>query len=311
MLGLRLGVMGLLVVGMLGGLVGCASPTKYDAATHGTNLASEAGSFWKKDGWWSLKTEDRKVMITEFSVEYVTENRSDLDKGQLGLLTVMEVAGVGKRKREFAPDFKRTLPTELYEKFVQQLTTEGFTVLPMAQVTGHAMFKKLSGAAAGEEFTAAERNVLGGVDHGQNRSISVYPVRGLPIVDDSWFKGIGNAEAENTVAGELGAQLALRVRIRVALDDDGRVVLDEGSTFRVLSRFKSGAGWGGKTNYYPETSGSVRCHHAMRDDVPVVSKQEFRAFEGEVYKIDSQKYKTSLLKMYPNFARMAVIKLKD
>jgi len=305
----------LCVLGLTAGVLsGCASPTKYDSAKHGTAEAaqSQAGNFWKKEGWWSLKAAHRKVVISEFSVEYVTQNATDVDRGQLGLVTTpLEIVGVGKRKRQFEDSFKRELPTALYDGFVQQLQAEGFTVVPMASVTAHARFGEISGAKEGKTFSANERNVLGGADRENTRKIAVYPVKGLPIVDDSWFKGMGNLQAETAIASELGADLTMRVRMRVALDDDGRVVLDQGSTLRVLSEFNASKGTDGKPQYWAKTSGAVACHHAMRDSVPVVTSEDFKAFEGTVYTIDSAKYRESLLKMYPNFARMAVVKLKS
>lgn len=291
-------------------LNGCET-TKFNQQTHGSeaSISKDAGKYWKKEGWWSLKQKTGKVMITEFSVEYITETEMDLDQNRLGLLMVMDVVGVGDSKREYDENFKRTFPTKMYEQFVQALTAQGYTVMPMREVTSHPEFSKIAGAKAGSRGATTERK-LGIISSGEYDKASVYPTPGLPTVDDSWFKGGFNAQSETKVAGELGADVALRVRIRVGVDDDGYAMLAKGSTIRVIGGFKSAESGALGTSYWAETNGMVVSTHGFLNDSPVASKDEFRAFEGDIYTVNTARFGQDILEMFPTYAKMGVYTMK-
>lgn len=290
-------------------LPGCAA-TKYDKNTHGSAsaISSEAGKYWKKEGWWSLKKKTGKVMITEFSVEYMTETELDIDQGQLGLLMVLDVAGIGDSKREYDENFKRTFPGQMYEQFVKALEAQGLSVIPMNEVTSHPEFAKIAGAKAGANAGSSERT-FGPITNHEYDKFSVYPTPGLPTVDDSWFRGGSNAMAETKVAGELGADIALRVRIRCGVDDDGFAMLAGGSRIRVMADFKS-AKTGMGTNWWADTNGLVVGTHGFLNDTPVASKEEFRAFEGDIYKVDTTRFGRDILEMFPSYAEMGIVTMK-
>lgn len=297
----------------LGVLVGCGGPESAKEAgltAGGSATTPQASKYWKKDGWWNVKSAGKKVMITEFSVEYVTEHDYKAQRdGGLGLGTVLDVVGVGDRKYDFAEDFKVNFPTTLYNEFVKQLSGAGYEVIPMATVTGHPAFAKIEGAAAGTKGAKeAERGLVFKSDRESNRA-TIYPTPGLPTVDDSWFKGIGNAKAENQVAGELGADLALRVRVRVGIDEDGRAVLNGGASIRVQGDYEQGKTLDGLV-YGPKTVGFVRSKQGVRNETPVVDSKEFKAFKGDVYTVNSDKFRSAIMSMYPNYVRLCTGMLK-
>lgn len=288
---------------------GCET-TKFDKQAHGSDSAvsSQASKYWKKEGWWSLKEKSGKVMITEFSVEYITETELDLDQNQLGLMMVLDVAGVGDSKREYDENFKREFPAQMYAQFVQALESQGFSVIPMSTVTKHAGFGKIAGASAGADAGGSERN-WGPMRSHEYDKYSVYPTPGLPTVDDSWFKGIGNAQAEMKVAGELGADIALRVRIRCGVDDDGYAMLAKGSRIRMMWDFQSSkTGMG--TSWYAQGNGLVLGTHGFLNNTKVATSEDFRAFEGEIYKVDTARFGRDILEMFPTYAKMGVVTMK-
>jgi hypothetical protein len=103
----------------------------------------------------------------------------------------------------------------------------------------------------------------------------------------------------------------MRVRMRVALDDDGRAVLDAGSLIHIMYDLKREEWVKGKPDWIVKQRGQVISSQAMRDDVPVITSKEFQAFKGDVYTIDSPKFQESILKMYPAYARRAAARMKS
>jgi hypothetical protein len=294
-------------------LAACGGPTKYDAAhfSDGQSIQQSAGSYWKRDGWWGgLPKDVRKVAITQFSVEYVTENRSKSGADALSVLGVMEMAGVGKRKRVFDEGFKQQFPARLYAGFVDALKAEGLEVVGVDELTRHPAFAQLKTAADGGTSSQYGRNLLGGINRRESSTVQSYAAPGLPALDDGWFNAGPNAQAEARLIGDSGAQAGLRVRIRVALDDDGRAVLDAGSVITAMYEPEKQEWVKGKPDWVMKQRGAVIASGAMRDDVPVITGKEFQAFQGDVYTIDGAKFQDSVAKMYPAYARMAVSRLK-
>ncbi len=303
------GAFGLVMAGTI--FVGC-EPTKYEHAnfSDSASIKKQANTYWEKQGWWTLPKDVKKVAITEFSVAYVTENVSTSGAGALSIMGAAEMFGAGRRVRQYTQHFKESFPTELYQGFVKSMEEEGIEVVPMEKVAGNPNFAKLAGSKPGKTNWAADRNLIGGTD-GRNKTKSeVWPLKGLPVVDDGWFNAGGNAQAEAALAGENGAQAYMRVRMRVALTDDGYAVVDAGSTVRINWGVQSGKGLSGPM-WYSAGAGFVNSKAALRDDVPVVSKKEFAAFKGDVYAVETDKFKASILKMYPAFTQMAISKLKE
>ena len=108
---------------------------------------------------------------------------------------------------------------------------------------------------------------------------------------------------------QLRRPASLTVHIRVGLDDDGRAILGGGSTIQTFytpdkQRTMNGDQW------FFKDRGSVVGGPAMRDDVPVIDSKEFKAFQGDVYTVNSTQFQASIMKMYPAYTRMGVIKLK-
>jgi len=295
-------------------IAACGQPTKFDPAAFNdpSTRQKNASSYWKQDNFWGGMPKDvNKVAITQFSVEYVTENTSKSGADALSVLGVMEMAGVGKRQRVFPDEFKTKLPTPLYEGFVSALKAEGIDVVPMADLQKNPAFGDIKAGEAGSTYGQSGRDFLGHADNRTSVQVQVYPVAGLPLVDDSWFAGGKNAQAEAKLIGDTGAQAGLRVRMRVALDDDGHAILDKGAVINAMYDLKK-QNWSGKGDEWVITQRhNIVSSGAVRDDVPVVDGKEFQAFKGDVYTINGPKFEESIMKMYPSFARMAAMRLRS
>ena len=255
----------------------------------------------------------KRVAISQFSVEFVTENTNKSGASAISVLGALEMAGVGKRKREFAEDFKQQLPNPLYESFVSALKAEGFDVVPVEELQRQPAFADMKRAAAGGEYGQGSRtgNVFSSMRGSESAKLQVYPVSSLPMLDDSWFNGGDNIRAEWKMAGDTGAQAVIRVRMRVGLDDDGHAVLGGGSTISVAYepekqqwQMNKPADWIYKQRHSLASQGS------MRDDVSVVDSKEFQMFKGDIYQVNGPKFQESVMKMYPTYAHMAAILLK-
>ena len=294
-------------------VVGCGGPTKFESAefSDASAIQKNADRYWKRDGFWGGMKGVNKVAISQFNVEFVTGNTSKSGADALSVIGVMEIAGMGKRKREFSEAFKQELPTVLYDGFVTALKAEGYDVVPMEALTSNPAFAQLKAAAAGQTSSQNDRNFLGGVDRNNSSTIQTYPVRGLPLPDNGFLNfGAGNNMLTMwKIAGDSGAQGSLQVRIRVGLDDDGHAIIGGGSTIMASynperQRTLQGEGWAFKDR------GTLIGGPQMRDDVPVIDAKEFKAFQGDVYTVNGPAFQASILKMYPAYARMAMVKLK-
>lgn len=294
-------------------IAGCVGPEKYDSQKFAGSDAVQknASNYWQKSGWWTLPASTRKIVITEFSVGYVTENVHKSGADGLSIIGMAEMFGAGRRVRDYGTGFKENFPTELYAEFVKALEAEGFEVVPMNKVTSHPAFAKLSGAQPGRTQWANERNYIGGADRRNSVKSEFWPVKGLPIVDDDWLKGVENAKGEAQLLYDLGAQAGLRVKMQLALTDDGFAVVEAGSLVRAIYDPQNSKTMNNTVdNYWVKGAGNIVSKAALRDDVPVATKADFEAFKGDIYKVDTEKFKTSILKMFPTYARMAATTLK-
>lgn len=292
-------------------LAGCET-AKYDksAMSGESAIASQASKYWKKEGWWSLKQKTGKIMITEFSVEYLTDTDLYMDKMSGGPLMVLDYVGVGDSKREYDQAWMQQFPAKLYIEFTQALEQQGFSVIPMQQVTSNPAFAELAKSAAGDKGSWNNRGDGTPFSPSHNERYTVYPTPGLPTVDDSWFKGGGNYKTEARVAGEVGADIALRVRIRVGVDDKGRALLGKGSSIHVLGSFKS-AKWGDGLTWWADVTGLVVAHNGFYKDGVIADDKGFKGGSGKVYKVDCDKLAAALLEMFPSYAEMGVHVMKQ
>ncbi len=297
-------------VGVLS-LMGCGGPKKFDSASlsEPAQARTQAGSYWKKQGWWSLpKDTGRKVAITEFVVQYVTDRAENMSKNQLGLLMVAEMSGVGKRQYEFEDGFKAKLPTDLYNAFVKELEAAGFTVVPMATVANAAAMDKVS---AGEEGARKGMNQGGGLFKSDTKQRGeLYSVEGLSRMHGGFlgFNEAKHAQLQARVMAETGSDIALRVHMIVGLHK-GQATVDEGSNIRVYAGLKN---WGtaDKPNWGNSVTGLLASTKTIYRTEPVIDDKKFEAGKGNVYQVNEADYKDAVLEIYRPYSVMAVERLQ-
>jgi len=300
-----------MVVMAMGFGLGCGGPKKFDSASLASpqQVQSQADSYWKKEGWWSLPKESgKKVVISEFVVQYVTDRSENMSNNQLGLLMAAELAGVGKRKYEFEDGFKAKLPTDLYNTFVQELEAAGFTVVPMNQVAQSAA---LSNITAGEEGARKGMSQGGGLFQSDTKQKGeLYSVAGLSRM----YAGVmglneaRNVQVQAALMAETGSDIALRVHMIVGLHK-GQATVDEGSNLRVYAGLKN---WGteSKPNYGSKVSGMLLSSKTIYRTEPVVDDKKFQAGKGNVYQVNEADYRDAVLEIYKPYVAMGVHRLQ-
>lgn len=284
---------------------GCG-PTKYDAAALSTpeGAKAKAGSYWKKSGWWSLPDDvKKKVVISEFTVQYVTDRNENISKNQLGLGMVIEAVGVGKRRYDFDGEFKKTLPTDLYNAFVARLEADGYEVVPVSQVAASSV---LNDVDAGEE--GAKKNI-GGRDNAKGE---VYSVAGLNRMY-AGFMGFGEikyAKMQPKLLKEFGADIVMRVHMRIGLHK-GQATVDEGSNINLAWGLNEWTMPDGSVQYGTKGGGQVVSKETIYRAEPVIDKKQFEAGKGNVYYVNEAEFKGAIMEIFVPYSTMAITKIAD
>ena len=150
-------------------------PTAFDAAALASpeQLAAAAPRYWKPQGLKAIRAAGlKKAAIVEFSVEYVTVEKTDANGNGCGLLDIAQAAGVGKKHTEIDQSVKESLPRDLHDAFSKQLTDAGFEVSSLESVSTNPAFAKLRG----DDEPGTKRTVKGGGYRAtKSTKMEVYP----------------------------------------------------------------------------------------------------------------------------------------
>ncbi|MBI1370226.1 MAG: hypothetical protein GC162_16440 [Planctomycetes bacterium] len=297
--------------GMMFGLTSCG-PKAFNTASLNTedDYQSQASTYWKKEGWWSLPAGTKKIAITEFSVEYVTKTGSQ--DYNAGLIAMAQLAGVGKKEYKFDEQMKQTLPTELYKQYVAELTKRGYEVLPSSALWNTPTYKKITTTEQGGTIKTGQStgNVFSdrvgrSYQHGQ-----VYVAADTIIVDMGFFASFGNPMGKEMAAvGEAGADTGLHIRIKAGIDDKGRAVLWPGSIIMVYAGVNN-ANSADNPVYVSKTTGSVVSKEMLYFSDPVINSKEFEAFKGDIYDVQPGPYADAVKKVFPKFAALSIYSMR-
>lgn len=275
-----------------------AGPTK--------EQVKEASKHWSRDGYERKKVTGKRVAIVEFTVDYITKRDAKVGGNNLGLGMVAGLAGMGKREYEFEESLRTSLPDEIYDKFVAALRAQGFDVVSKEAVANSQAIEGVKEGKAGVEKSG------GGYYHGffggkGSQKVRIYPVSGLPRIKDGMFDAGKNMQAVTAVMAELGADIGMRVHMRVGLND-GRATAEEGSVISLIGAPKAQTA-GGKTQYWAQTWGTMASKKTLKSDDKVVDSKEFEAFKGNVFTVNSALYRSAILDLISRYSDMAAIVL--
>ena len=261
-------------------------------------LTQAAPHYWEKKGT-ACPSSAKRIAIIEFSVDYVSEKLlspskaqpkvSGIDYSTSGF--VLTTIGVWKNKTTFDESFKTALPEEMYEIFVRELESHGYSVVPLEEVRKAEAYSRLAAEKPGAS-SFWQRLSIAGSDTGTTKKMQVYPAEGLVTI-----KGTGGAKVEDVeaaLAKEIGADATIRARFRVGLYDQ-RATVERGSW--IFIRTTTGA---------QELTASM----SLESEEEVAGKGEFKAFQGRIYKVDSAKYRAAIGEIFPAFVDMALVQTK-
>ncbi|MDX2017007.1 MAG: hypothetical protein SFY95_05115 [Planctomycetota bacterium] len=286
------------VLGLASALGGChsAPPTLTQAklATD-ADVNARAKEYWVNEGLTFKPKPGQKprVVIAEFSVEVVTVKLLGLlgsrpvvgaDEFSItgGALTLL---GVGKEQAELKVETMKALPDRLLPMFEKELEARGYEVLPRLQVQGAPSYLALQGLEPTEAYGLQAINVVGS-DTGRPKEVVVYPATGLKTLREDLPR-----EKMRALLAETGSDLALRVRIRVGVDE-GRATVERDSIVRAVWADSAGTAFG-----------QLKSLKSIRSDAEI-AKKEFTPIKGDVWMVNDTLYQSELARMFRLYARM-------
>jgi len=270
-------------------------------------IDKQAGKHWKRYGWWKLPKDAQTIAITEFTVEFVTQTGTQ-SQG-IGLIPLMQMAGVGKKRYEYDETMMQTLPSDLYDMYVRELEKAGYSVVDATQLRSNDFYQKIKLSGEGDDTKWSSTS---GRDWKHRHTVKgeLYSAYGLVAADDGWFNGGNNAMHTVNAAGACGADTALRVRMKVGLDGDGRAVFWPGATVFVFSDIREVQWQKDKTTWQAKVSGNMASKQMLYFSEPVVDGKDFQAFKGDVYRVQGGPFAHGVKSVFPEFAALSIYALR-
>ena len=292
---------GVLVL-LLCGVLGChAHPRVYDdpdLKNPGTFEKLFASDYWQREEVPPLVEKGyRKVAITEFSVEFVTHKvllagaapASRVDwtlYTPIGLIRAL--FGIGRRFATYDEKLLQTLPSEMYEEFVDRLESLNFSVLPKAYVAR---------APASHEYRTEEMHSSSwlryfnpvGIDTGRIGATETYPADHLRVVVGA-MEGIPE-EVDLRVLRQVRADVVVRAKFRVGVHK-GVAALESGSVVFVTAK---------------DVDGFLQSHRSLVSEKEVIVEDEsgFMPLVGTTYVGDSKKFRDAMRTLFPAYLTLA------
>ena len=288
---------------LVAGLVG-VSPVAADFNPERFS-AADAKKFYKRSGT-RQSAPPARIAITEFTVEYVTQQRSATGKG-VGGLTRFAVAaaksatGVGKTSFEIDPAAMAAVPDQLYAELTEALSQRGYEVVPRDDIAGCDAYTRLKTEAAGR---SGRSKVKGGLGQGSvSRTANAFPASGLDVFDEGAFSQASNARSQARILRDLGADLALRVRLFVSIEKK-KPVIEQRSMVHIVRGFNQTRMPGGKEIINPKRTGQLNQKKKMILAQPVVGDKTFKLGSGSSTAVDSGLLASQLRDAYTAVAQM-------
>jgi hypothetical protein len=253
--------------------------------------ADTASEYWKQEGAPPMgEAGSRRVAIVEFSVEYVTVKHESPFQSQFmagappvtPVTAGLAVSGLQRRQVSFGESLCAELPDELYAMFVAQLVERGFFVLSPERVCGSRAYQRFETAAMDDGSFLQRLNYVSS-DTGSIKKMVAYPASGYRLVGEA---NDGDAEeVELALLDEVGADLALRVRVRVGVYR-GHATVERGTVVNVLSR---------------DATGSLNAERSLLSDVEVIDDKRFKAVKGQTVTVDALSYRSAMRRVFPPY----------
>lgn len=258
-------------------------------------LKAAADRYWDQDPSFIPPTGFRKVALLEFAVEYVTEKLESLSDTQPGVVIhefipiglVTSLAGAGRIRIQFDEALCKELPDEMLRCFEKKLRDAGFDLISRESIRSTNAFNKLTLGKPGHVDLGHAFNVAG-TDVGVPRLLVMEPATGFDVILGT-NDGRTVEQVEQDLIKEIGADAALRVRIRVS----------------VYRQFASIEKWSIVRVTDDDMSGYHFAARSLISDETVVKKEDFLPVAGIIKQIDAEKYRRAIASLYPPYLAMA------
>ena len=292
-----------LAAALITAIAGCKSTepdrvyTYQDLQSSGTRK-NAAHVYWARHDVLNLRELGyKRIAIAEFTVEFVTEwvqppkplsevEIQRLEKAKVTPPTGPDQPGTVRRSAEVNPGLYERVTEDLYVMFVKQCRQRGLEVVPSEEVHNAFGFRQLR-KTSGPETQIYHYDSHNNPDVGWPMQTSAYPARGLGIILGSSWDQVEDPEV--TLLQETGADVALRVRLRVGLHR-GHVALQRGSKIKIVSR---------------DVAGLMLAERSVISPEPVIIPDEFKTLDDRIDRIDPEIYPGTVREIFPTFAALA------
>lgn len=284
---------------LVAALTGCHEPaSKLSQANldEPSKVKSAAPSYWEHEPPTRSTTGYRKVALVEFAIEYVTEKLESLSDNQPGVVIhefipigfATSMAGAGRIRIQLDEAMRKEFPDELHRFFVDRLQAEGLQLVSHDSIRAAKAFKSLALGQPGHTDLGHAFNVAG-TDVGVPRLLVIEPAKGFDVILGT-NDGRTVEQVEQELIKEVGADVALRVRLRLSVYRQC-ASMEKWSILRVTKS---------------DTFGYHFAERSLVSDETVVKKEDFLLVAGVIKQIDSDQYRQAIHKLYPPFLNMAV-----
>ncbi len=276
------------------------------AASEVSTHPDEAGlpvDFWRRTGDqepWVALSRGRRVVVTEFDVEFVDvqfqppARHQPIYKPVVTLSPVhlgLELIGLWRRCSVLAEEQQQVLASQLYDVFLRDLRQRGLNLVSqddLLATPGYAELRKMSVVKSSPLMFI---NALGS-DTGVPYHTRTIAAPGLSVQQGT---SCDRETADTRILQETRADVAVAVKLRVGTFRE-RPALEHRSVIRLTTC---------------EGSTKLRACHSLVSDLVVVDTTRFRPIVGRIEPIDPAMFSSELTAMLPKFIALALLESKS
>ncbi len=259
-----------------------------------------AADYWRRFGLpTDLQLEGARVVVSEFIVEFVTEKRESggLISKRQSIVNVpttlvgagLEASGINRKVIEYGTSLPQSLPDEMYDMFVTVLRERGCAVIAPEVVVSSETYEQIASRDTDGTPFLQRLNPIAS-DTGRVMKAVFRPAKGLKVLAADDLAAV--EQAEMALVTELEADISIRARFRLGVFD-GRASFDRGAMVLITG---------------PRLAGSLASTRSLLSEEEVVAAREFIPVKGDVSKVDAQRYRATVLELFPFFVSMGLDK---
>ncbi len=260
-----------------------------------------ASEYWSRHDFPPLRDRGyRRIVITEFAVDFVTVKLENFGESQLiltpppvapvGLVVRGGIAAAGVQKKvvQYEDALYSRATERMYEQFTSSLEELGLEVVDAAEVqASQSVSEGLRFADDRSTSSGVRRLNLVASDTGRTKAFVTQPSRSTGRIVEILNGEIEDVEAR--LLEEIGADAAVRIRMRIGVFR-GHASIERGSRAWVYSN---------------DAAGNLELERSLLSSDIVLEESDFDIGRGTQYTVDSERYMAELAQLFPAAIRMA------